>query len=161
MKSFIATYCKTLLRVTVLTVTALFGLCSCAGNYKKTVTSVEEMTLTLRGMRGSFVYKLEEMDGKTKLCYYREVYSNNKDTLELLRSAECDRQGIIAIMNECAVMRWDGFHGKHPKNVHDGIMFTFKAAVNGGNELYADGSANFPKGYREFVEALNKMLEGK
>ena len=61
-------------------------------------------------------------------------------------------------MNNCSVIRWDGFHGEHPKNVKDGIMFDFTATVNGGQTIYADGSANYPKGYNEFVRELNKML---
>jgi len=37
-------------------------------------------------------------------------------------------------------------------------MFDFKAIVNDGQILHADGSANFPKGYREFVRGLDAML---
>ena len=40
----------------------------------------------------------------------------------------------------------------------DGIMFDFTATVNGGQTIHADGSANYPKGYNEFVRELNKML---
>ena len=65
-------------------------------------------------------------------------------------------------MNACDVPHWNGFHGAHPKNVQDGIMFSFEASVNGGQVVSADGSANFPKGYHEFVRTLDEMLaEGR
>ena len=64
----------------------------------------------------------------------------------------------LELMNTCGVICWDGFHGKHPKNVKDGIMFDFRATVNDGQEIHADGSENFPKGYHDFVRELNKIL---
>jgi len=42
--------------------------------------------------------------------------------------------------------------------VKDGIMFDFRATVNDGQEIHADGSENFPKGYHDFVRELNKIL---
>ena len=80
------------------------------------------------------------------------------DELVLESSVPCDAQTMIELMNTCGILRWNGFHGKHPKNVSDGIMFRFEATVNGGQGIFADGSENFPKGYREFVRALDSML---
>ena len=37
-------------------------------------------------------------------------------------------------------------------------MFDFRATVNDGQEIHADGSENFPKGYHDFVRELNKIL---
>ena len=144
--------------ITIMLFTTLIGLCGCAGDYRKTVTSIESMTLTLQGMRGANVYEIAEVDGKTELRRFRKVYSNVEDILELEASATCDTKDFIELMNNCSVIRWDGFHGKHPKNVMDGIMFDFTATVNGGQTIHADGSANYPKGYNEFVRELNKML---
>ena len=56
-------------------------------------------------------------------------------------------------------MKWNGFHGKHPRNVRDGEMFTFAAVVNEGEKISADGSENFPKNYRELKERLHVLLE--
>ena len=144
--------------ITIMLFTTLIGLCGCAGDYRKTVTSIEAMTLTLQGMRGASVYEIAEVDEKTELRRFRKVYSNGTDTLELEASAVCDVTDFIELMNTCGVICWDGFHGKHPKNVKDGIMFDFRATVNDGQEIHADGSENFPKGYHDFVRELNKIL---
>ena len=116
------------------------------------------MTLTLQGMRFTNVYEITNKDGKIELRRFRKVYTYGKDTLELEASAVCDTTDFIEFLNTCGVISWDGFHGEHPKNVMDGIMFDFTATVNGGQTIYADGSANYPKGYNEFVRELNKML---
>lgn len=149
---------KTVLTVTVLMSSALFGLFGCFGE-KKAVTSVEAMSLTLRGMWGGTVYELSVSDGRTELVLYSEKYDGEKNYLAPERSATCEISDIVSLMNDCGVMRWNGFHGKHPKNVCDGIMFIFKASVNGGEAISANGSENFPKGYREFVNGLDGILE--
>ena len=139
-------------------ITTLLGLFGCSANNTKTITSLESMTLTLQGMRGSSVYEVISDSQKTELNIYREVFSNGEYVLKLEKSTVCDTQEFIKLMNDCNVIRWDGFHGKHPRNVKDGIMFDFTASVNEGQTIHADGSANFPKGYNEFVRALNDML---
>jgi len=144
--------------ITVMVFTMLFGVFGCGGESKNKVTSVESLTLTLHGMRGSSVYKLEPEAASAELRRYREIYSGEKTILELEQSAICDLQEITDLLNTCGIFRWDGFHGKHPKNVSDGIMFNFTAEVNGGHTINADGSANFPKGYYEFVRALDAIL---
>ena len=146
------------IQITVMVLTMLLGLFGCGREGSKAVTSVETMTLTLHGMRGSYVYKLEEEGGTTVLRRYREVYRGGEDELKLEASVPCTVQTMIELMNTCGILRWNGFHGKHPKNVSDGIMFDFAATVNGGETIRADGSANYPKGYYEFVRALDEML---
>ena len=144
--------------ITTMVLSTSFGLCACADNYRKTITSIETMTLTLQGMRFCSVYEITNEDGKTELKRFRKVYSNGVDTLELEASVVCNITDFIELMNTCGVIGWDGFHGKHPKNVKDGIMFDFRATVNNGQEIHADGSENFPKGYHDFVRELNKIL---
>ena len=134
------------------------GLCGYADKCRKTITSIETMTLTFQGMRFCSVYEITNEDGKTELRRFRKVYSNGVDTLELETSAVCDITDFIELMNTCGVICWDGFHGKHPKNVKDGVVFDFRATVNDGQEIHADGSENFPKGYHDFVRELNKIL---
>ena len=136
----------------------LFGLFGCGEKAPKAVTSVETMTLTLRGMRGGHVYKFEGEGDAAELRRYREVYSGGEDELVLKSNVPCSMQTMIELMNTCGILSWDGFHGKHPKNVSDGIMFDFTANVSGGQTIHADGSANFPKGYHEFVRTLDEML---
>jgi len=142
----------------VLTVTTMIGWCGCTGKKSQPVDSVETMTLTLMRMRNTSVYEFAEKDGKTELRRYQKLYSGGEDVLQLEKSAVCDSATLSELMNACGVNRWDGFHGKHPKNVKDGTMFHFSATVNGGQEIWADGSENFPKGYHEFVNGLEKIL---
>ena len=125
----------------------------------KKIASVESVTLTLRGMRGSTVYEIVNDTEQLELRFYREFYSNGESVLKLENSTVVDTCAFIEFMNNCGVIRWDGFHGKHPRNVNDGTMFSFTAIVNDGQTIRADGSENFPKGYREFVRGLNNMLE--
>jgi hypothetical protein len=122
---------------------------------EKMIVSAREMTLTLHGMRGSYVYTFEN---QCELRRYREIYRDGADRLVPEASAPCGVETMIEHMNACDILRWDGFYGKHPKNVSDGIMFRFEATVNGGQTIFAEGSANFPKDYREFVRALDAML---
>ena len=72
----------------------------------------------------------------------------------------CTMEDCLQQLNACKVGSWNGFHGAHPKNVTDGIMFTLEATVNGGTRLYADGSQNFPKHYHDFVGWLSEQLSG-
>ena len=122
------------------------------------IVSVREITLTLHGMRGSYVYKFENQN---ELRRYREIYRDGEDELVLEASAPCGEPTMIELMNTCGILLWNGFHGKHPKHVKDGIMFRFEASVNGGQPVKADGSENFPKGYHEFVRALDAMLAAR
>lgn len=131
---------------------------SCSPEDKETITSIDAMRLVLRGMRGSSVYEIADERGITELRLYREVFRGGEVVLELEESAAYAPAVFIELMNLCCVMRWDGFHGAHPKHVSDGIMFDFTAVVNGGQRIRADGSENFPQGYREFVRELNRML---
>ncbi|MBE6572698.1 MAG: hypothetical protein E7656_10660 [Ruminococcaceae bacterium] len=144
--------------LSVVVFVSLFGLFGCAAGQKKTVSSVESMSLVRRGMRGGTEYKIEVDGEKTKILRYREVYADGQINLEPEASAVVDTVEFVELVNNCGVIRWDGFHGKHPKNVHDGEMFRFSACVNGDKTIEADGSANFPKGYNDFVRALDEML---
>ena len=146
------------LSVTVMILTLLSGLFGCNKSIEKNIDSVEAMTLTLRGMRGGTVYRFETETARTELCRYREVYNGDEALLRLEKSTECSYDTLIGLMNTCGVIRWNGFSGAHPKNVKDGIMFRFEATVNGGQTIHAEGSANFPKGYHEFVRSLDAML---
>lgn len=146
------------IRITVMMCAVLFGLFGCGGKSTKTVTSVETVTLILRGMRGTSVYEIVSKADRAELRLYREVYEQEEARRKLEKSTACDPQEIVSLMNACGVARWNGFHGKHPKNVQDGIVFRFAATVNGGQTILADGSANFPKGYHDFVRALDAML---
>ena len=135
--------------------------CGCSTDGGKTISSIDTMTLTLQGMRFCNVYEITNEGGKTEIRRFRKVFSKGADTLELDASAVYDTMDFIAFTNTCGIIHWDGFHGKHPKNVTDGIMFEFIAAVNDGQEIHADGSENFPKGYHDFVHELDRILRAQ
>ena len=122
------------------------------------ITSVQDFTLKISNMRTTYLYKIRHNDNAQKLERYQEFFVNGEVRFDLEKSSYCTNDEIIELMNNCKVMKWDGFHGKHPKNVSDGTMFSFTATVNDGQIIRADGSQNFPKGYCEFVRALDEML---
>lgn len=124
----------------------------------KTIETVESMTLTLHGMRGTSIYEIEVRNDKIELKLFREVSGDGDWIQELEKSAVVDTEDFIELMNTCKVNRWNDFHGEHPKNVKDGIMFDFTATVNGTQTISADGSANFPEGYSDFVRELDRIL---
>lgn len=125
---------------------------------KKIITSVQEASLKIMGMRGTNLYKVNNNDGEITVERYQERYRDDSFRFEPDKSISCSMENIVDIMNECNVMRWNGFFGKHPRNVSDGDMFNFTAIVNEGLTIRAEGSANFPKGYHEFIRTLNEML---
>ena len=127
-------------------------------NRKNGIVSMQELTLRTGNMRVTYLYKTAREDTGLKLKRYREVFVDGEVRLELENSVSCTNSELIELMNNCNVLKWNGFHGKHPKNVSDGTMFTFIATVNNGQIIRADGSENFPKGYKEFVRKLNELL---
>ena len=85
----------------------------------------------------------------------------NGDRRIPLASAQTGTADIINLLNECKVIQWDKFSGANPRGVRDGWQFVFTAEVNGGRKLYATGSNNFPKHFRNFTNALNDMIRNK
>ncbi|MBR6917608.1 MAG: hypothetical protein IKN38_05435 [Clostridia bacterium] len=124
----------------------------------KKTESFEIVNLHLSGMRGAYEYEILPKDGEAEVSYYGIRYSEGKEDRVLESRALCPAEKMIGILNDCRIMSWGGFHGKHPKGVLDGIMFTFEATVNGGERIHADGSQNFPKHYRDFTDALYAIL---
>ena len=125
---------------------------------KKKVYSFKSITLRLAGMRTTDEIEVINKEENAELSFYRIKYDGKEDTRVLEESVSCDSQKIIDLLNECKVLSWDGFYGKHPKNVKDGIMFNFVAIVNEDETIKASGSENFPKNYREFLNSLYELL---
>lgn len=124
------------------------------GNEGSQISSVEELSLKVSGMRGEVIYELTENDGRAVLTLYRVTADEKLPE----KTVACDTGEILDLLNSCGVIGWSGFHGKHPRSVLDGDMFVFCARVNGGVVIKAEGSARFPKGYRELVGGFVNLL---
>ncbi|MBO7699042.1 MAG: hypothetical protein J6S38_08440 [Erysipelotrichaceae bacterium] len=123
------------------------------------IESFESIWLRTSGMRFTDEHEILMKEDKAEVSHYRIMYREGKDERVLERQALCDKERILKLLNECDLISWDGFQGKHPKWVSDGIMFTLKAIVNSDREIYAQGSENFPKHYREFTDEIKKILK--
>ena len=123
------------------------------------IRSFEIITLRLSGMRGSTEYEIIDKNGTCTVTFYRIRFSDGEDKRVADKQVICKNADILKLMNDCRILNWDGFEGKHPRGVHDGIMFSFEAVVNDHQIITAHGSENFPKYYREFLRELNLMLE--
>lgn len=127
---------------------------------KRKVESFDSVNLSLSGMRYSIEYEILCEDDEAAITLYgiRYVTGGGRERVPE-RTAHCPAAKIVSVLNDCDIMKWNGFHGKHPRNVRDGEMFTFAAVVNEGEKILADGSENFPKNYRELKERLHVLLE--
>lgn len=122
------------------------------------IESFESVLLHTSGMRGSVDYEIVDRDGCAEVTEYQIRYGGDEPERVPSRKASRSVEEVLELLNDCGVLRWDGFLGPHPKGVLDGVMFTFKATVNGGRTLYASGSQNFPRHYREFTDGLYGFL---
>ena len=122
------------------------------------VESFSRIVLRESGMRGTWEYEIVSRDTEAEITFYFYRYTENGKERQADCSKTCSCSEMIELLNMAEVMKWDGFHGKHPKGVLDGIMFGFTAEVNDGRVIKADGSQNFPKGYRDFERRISEIL---
>ena len=125
---------------------------------KKKIESFDTISFHTSGMRHSTYYDIVNKDGKAEITQYHVKYSEGEKERVVDKQAVCGADEIIKLLNDCGVMSWDGFYGKHPRGVRDGTMFDFSATVNGGVEISASGSQNFPRHYRDFTDGLHGFL---
>ena len=125
---------------------------------KEKITSFEKVIIRESGMRVCEETEILFKEGKAEITKYLIRYASDKDVREPMAKAECDSEEFIETLNKFNVMSWDGFSGKHPKGIKDGIMLHFEAYVNDGKKIRAEGSQNFPKNYRELRDWLRKKL---
>lgn len=118
------------------------------------VTDLQTLHLDVTGMRYHEEYEIKPAASGMEVSLYRDSAGERK--LEKCVSVATDT--MLEILNESHILLWDGFVGAHPEDVHDGVMFSFHAEVNDGHCIDAEGSENFPDGYREFVGALTRLL---
>lgn len=125
------------------------------------ITSFTEVKLKTSGMRGSMVWEMLPVEDGAQISCYWVRYEQGEEELVLEERVVCAESEALQLLNDSGVSSWNGFHGEHPKGVLDGIMFRFEATVNDGLTVYADGSANFPAGYRAFTDGVYALLHEK
>ena len=128
---------------------------------KDKITAFSILTLTLKGMRAIDEYEIVCRGEEAEVAAYTRYYTRNEDERELNQRVTQPTDVIIKLLNDCKVMRWDGFIGPNPRHVRDGYMFFLTATVNDGKRIRAEGSNNYPKHYDTFKRAIDKMLFGE
>lgn len=167
---------KRILILLTLTLTVLL-MCSCNGTKnpttkedeqnmffkKKQVTAFENILIRESGMRVTEEYEIIGKGDYCEISLYQIIFvqNSNEDKRVLMQSTQYDIQDFIKMMNECGFASWNGFEGKHPKNVHDGIMFKLYATINDGDTVSANGSENFPKNYKKFMGEIKSILNSQ
>ena len=127
--------------------------------FKEPIVSFEIVALRISGMRFSYEYEIVMNDGRAQVSRYEIRFKKGEDERVPEARAACPEETVLELLNECKFLAWDGFHGSHPNGVKDGTMFTLQATVNGDRKIYAAGSENFPRHYREFIDGLRGILE--
>ena len=109
------------------------------------IEAFEIITLHTSGMRYSADYEIVMKGDTAEVSQYqiRHRYPENERILE--KRVSVSNTMVLKQLNECKFLSWDDFHGKHPRGVMDGTMFSLNAVVNGDKKIRADGSQNFPK----------------
>lgn len=127
---------------------------------KKKLASIGVITLRESGMRFCHEYEITCEGGEAVVVLYgiRFGSGGEKDSRVPEARARCSAEEMIALLDRCGFMEWDGFNGPHPRGVLDGIMFSLEAEVNGGDTVRASGSQNFPRHYRDFRDEISRML---
>ena len=129
-----------------------------SGIGNKKITSFEVVTLHLSGMRYETEYEIVYKDGGAEITEYSIRYAQGEKQRTAERRADCSAEEVLSLLSACKILSWDGFYGRHPRNVKDGTMFTLTAIVNDGRKIYAHGSQNFPRNYWKFTDGLKALL---
>ena len=125
---------------------------------KEQIISFSEIKLKVSGMRLTRIYEIIPQNNTAQISLYRTDCEGGKDNCIPEKKKTVPLDKMLDIINRCDILKWDGFNGKNPPGVLDGTMFTFMATVNETKKIYASGSNNFPKHYRDFVDAVNEIL---
>ena len=88
-------------------------------NNTKRITELESLNLRLSGMRITEEYEFLVNGEQTEISYYNMSYANSQEERILKKRVAIDTQTVVDKLNEFGVIKWDGFHGKHPKGVLD------------------------------------------
>ena len=123
---------------------------------RQKLTSFEVVTLRLSGMHRLNEYEITREGDVARFVRYDLLLGPDGERRIPRVRAERPAAEVLAVLDRCGVMRWDGFHGAHPRGVLDGVMFRFAATVNEGRVIAAAGSQHFPPHFhdlRDYIEA--------
>ena len=123
------------------------------------ISDFEIITLHESGMRFDHEYEILPKGELAEVSLYACLHGPERGNRRLEKRATCDMRSFLKLINDCKMLSWDGFDGPHPKGVRDGIMFHLSGTVNGGEQIYARGSQNFPRHYRDFKDGLYEILK--
>ncbi len=130
--------------------------------HSEPVLSFERVTLQLSGMREAHYYAIANKGSQSEVCEYEPRYEEEGEEQRMpIKCVSVDTETVLKILNDCHVIAWDDFHGRHPWGIKDGLMFHFTARVNDGREIRADGSQNFPRHFQELRNWVESMLKDK
>ena len=127
---------------------------------KKRIISFESISWRISGMRITREYEIIRRGNEAEISEY-EMRCVTGGGMERCpeRSALIPYDKMVELLNSYEAIKWDGFHGRHPRGVLDGETFSFEAIINDGVNIRAGGSANFPKHFREFCRAVYELLD--
>ncbi|MBR4450941.1 MAG: hypothetical protein IKS39_03815, partial [Clostridia bacterium] len=103
---------------------AVIIICAIAGglimfrinhNSKERITEFESILLTESTMRGSSEFEIINKGETSEIALYGIYYNSGERERRPKEKMSCDTSAVIEILNECGVLSWEGFHGKHPK----------------------------------------------
>ncbi|MCR5149223.1 MAG: hypothetical protein K6C35_09705 [Eubacterium sp.] len=125
----------------------------------KKIDSFEKIEWNISGMRITRKYEIINKGDEAEVSEY-EMHCVTGGGMEphLERRVLCPNEKILEILNSVEAVKWDGFHGKHPRGVLDGETFSFEAVIDNNQTIKAGGSANFPKHFRDFERAVYELL---
>lgn len=106
-------------------------------------------------MYGYVLYELEKHDG----IYTARIKPDcvSEDDAVALNVDEDFVQKVTDALDTYGVRRWDGFSGCD-RRVLDGRSFTLSLRYGGGGHVSAHGYMRWPKGYREFRDAMDELF---
>ncbi|MBO4534357.1 MAG: hypothetical protein J5755_00290 [Clostridia bacterium] len=119
------------------------------------ITSFALFNLRLSGMRAAQIYEIVPHGDLAEVSLYRPRYDqHDPDGRVLEEQVTCPMGRVLALLNDCSVLKWDGFDGPHPKGVLDGTMFRFQLDLGDGRVVTAHGSENFPSHFHDLTAGL-------
>ncbi len=134
------------------------------GDDNMKTTSFESIIIDITGTEAAtHEYEVLRTDGGVRISYYYGPWNYSDDEpkenyLEMRAEGGSELyEQVLGLVNDCSVKKWDGF-SKSASGVLDGEMFSMSGTIDGEN-ISAHGSNAFPKGFREFTDALWDIMK--